>query len=38
MYQLEINWENKHNNHGLLFSRPWKVAYIAQMGESQFVT
>ncbi len=38
VYQLDINWENKHNNHGFLFSRPWKVADIGQIGESQFVT
>ncbi|MFB9758153.1 aldose epimerase family protein [Ectobacillus funiculus] len=38
VYQLDINWENKHNNHGFLAWHPWKVAATMQIGNSQSVT
>lgn len=38
VYQLEINWENKHNNHGFLVSHPWKVASTMQIGNNQSIT
>ncbi|WP_332697013.1 aldose 1-epimerase [Halalkalibacter lacteus] len=38
VYQLDINWENKHNNHGFLALHSWKVASTMQIGNSQSVT
>lgn len=38
IYQLELNWENKHNNHGFLADLPWKVASHQQIGDSQSIT
>lgn len=38
VYQLNINWENKHNNHGFLAWHPWKVVSTVQVGNSQSIT
>lgn len=38
VYQLEINWEGKHNNHGFLAEQLWKVASYQQLGNSQSIT
>ncbi|RBW70793.1 aldose 1-epimerase [Bacillus taeanensis] len=38
VYQLNINWENKHNNHGFLARHPWKVDSTMQIGSHQSIT